>query len=375
MLELDKVFQDYLDSSEEVVEEEKKRRRLQSGKALPVDITITKDLPRLIEELVAASGRDPRRYRIYGSVGQLNWTLAYIPWVAILRRDITTSTERGFYVVLLFSQDMQNCFLSLNQGFTQFREAFGDKVGNKKIAHVAQLAIQNLHVPANLIAGPLDLSATNSLGKGYESGAIVTRRYGVTDAVSRDQFREDLGQLLNLYDELAANLGNNLLDHLDLISSDDYQEAANEIATSASSTPLQAGSLPPPSKVAGKQLGKYKRDPSMAARAIQAAGHQCEVDPAHLTFTSRKTKKPFVEAHHLIPMQCQSNFEVSLDVPENIVALCPGCHRKFHHARFGELKPSLSKLFVARREALKSRGIGGEPEDLHKIYKGDVEED
>jgi len=183
MLELEKVFQDYLANSEELVGGERKRRRLQSGKALPVDITITEDLPRLIEEFVAASGRDPKRYRIYGSVGQLNWTLAYIPWVAVLRRDITTSSERGYYVVLLFSQDMQNCFLSLNQGFTQFREVFGDKVGNKKIAHVAQLAIKNLHVPASLIAGPLDLSATKSLGKGYESGAIVTRRYGVTDAV------------------------------------------------------------------------------------------------------------------------------------------------------------------------------------------------
>jgi hypothetical protein len=36
---------------------------------------------------------------------------------------------------------------------------------------------------------------------------------------------------LDLYDELAAKLGSNLLNHLDLISSDDYQEAANEIAT------------------------------------------------------------------------------------------------------------------------------------------------
>jgi 5-methylcytosine-specific restriction protein A len=372
MLELDKVFQDYLAGSEEVVGGEKKRRRLQSGKALPVDITITEDLPRLIEHFVATSGRDPRRYRIYGSVGQLNWTLAYIPWVAVLRRDITTSTERGYYVVLLFSQDMQNCFLSLNQGFTQFRDAFGDRVGNKKIAQVAQLAIQNLHIPAHLIAGPLDLSATKSLGKGYESGA---RRYGATDPVSQDQFREDLGQLLNLYDELAANLGNNLLDHLDLISSDDYQEAANEIATSAPSTSLPAGSLPPPSKVAGKQAGKYKRDPAMAARAIQAAGHQCEIDPEHQTFTSRKTKQPFVEAHHIIPMQHQSDFEVSLDVPENIAALCPGCHRKFHHARFGELKPSLSKLFAERSEALKSRGVSADLGDLHEIYKGDVAED
>jgi 5-methylcytosine-specific restriction enzyme A len=237
------------------------------------------------------------------------------------------------------------------------------------------LAIENLHVPADFIVGPLELSATKALGKGYESGAIVSRRYGVGDAVSENQFRDDLVQLLGMYDELAAKLGHNLLDHLDLISSDDYQEAANEIATELPNKSLPEGGLPPPPKVNGKQAGKYKRNPEMAAIAIQAASHQCEVEPTHETFTSRKTKKPFVEAHHLIPMQCQSEFEVSLDVPENIVALCPGCHRKFHHARFGELKPSLTKLFSARCNALSTRSIGIELEKLNKVYKGDVDED
>jgi 5-methylcytosine-specific restriction protein A len=270
---------------------------------------------------------------------------------------------------------MQNCFLSLNQGFTQFREAFGDKVGNKKIAQVARLAIQNLHVPADFVAGPLNLSATTPLGRGYESGAIISRRYGIGDAVTADQFRDDLIQLLELYDELAAKLGPNLLDHLDLISSDDYQEAANEIATTDPSPSLPSGSRPRPPKVGGKYAGKYKRDPEMAAIAIRSANYQCEVDPDHETFTSRKTKQPFVEAHHLIPMQYQDEFDVSLDVPENIVALCPGCHRKFHHARFGELKISLGKLFSARDVALKSRNIISELGGLHKVYKGDVDED
>jgi 5-methylcytosine-specific restriction enzyme A len=91
MLELDKVFQEYLANSEEEIGGVTSRRRLRPGKALPVDTIITKDLPQLIEQFVSSSGRDTAKYRIYGSVGQLNWTLAYIPWVAILRRDITIS--------------------------------------------------------------------------------------------------------------------------------------------------------------------------------------------------------------------------------------------------------------------------------------------
>jgi 5-methylcytosine-specific restriction protein A len=101
MIELDKVFEDYLPNSEQIVAGVMTRRKLTSGHELAVDTTITKDLPKLIEQFVSDSGRDAKQYRIYGSVGQINWTLAYIPWVAVPRRDISTSTERGYYVVLL----------------------------------------------------------------------------------------------------------------------------------------------------------------------------------------------------------------------------------------------------------------------------------
>jgi 5-methylcytosine-specific restriction protein A len=181
MLELDKVFKDYLANSEEMVAGVKTRRRLQSGQVLAIDTIITHELPRLIETLVSSLGRDIEKYRIYGSVGQINWTLAYIPWVGLLRRDITTSTERGYYVVLLFSQDMQECFLSLNQGFTQFRKMFGNKIGLKKVSQVAELAAKTLHVPPGFVVGALDLSATTSLGQGYERAAIISRRYGAHD--------------------------------------------------------------------------------------------------------------------------------------------------------------------------------------------------
>ena len=71
MLELDKVFTDYLPNSEQIVAGIKTRRKLTSGNELAVDTTITKDLPKLIEQFVADSGRDLKKYRIYGSVGRL----------------------------------------------------------------------------------------------------------------------------------------------------------------------------------------------------------------------------------------------------------------------------------------------------------------
>ena len=55
----------------------------------------------------------------------------------------------------------------------------------------------------------------------------------------------------------------------------------------------------------------------------------CELDNSHKTFQQENSRN-YVEGHHAIPMHAQEDFEHSIDVPENIVALCPNCHRKVH---------------------------------------------
>lgn len=60
---------------------------------------------------------DPSEYMVTGSVGQGNW--ASVPWIAIMNRKITVSTQRGYYIVYLFSEDMQSVYLTLAQGVTE----------------------------------------------------------------------------------------------------------------------------------------------------------------------------------------------------------------------------------------------------------------
>ncbi|OXT15822.1 restriction endonuclease [Bacillus sp. OG2] len=60
---------------------------------------------------------DPSEYIVTGSVGQGNW--AAVPWIAIMNRKITVSTQRGYYIVYLLSEDMQNVYLTLAQGVTE----------------------------------------------------------------------------------------------------------------------------------------------------------------------------------------------------------------------------------------------------------------
>ncbi|MEG0664633.1 MAG: hypothetical protein RR483_06005, partial [Clostridia bacterium] len=49
--------------------------------------------------------------------------------------------------------------------------------------------------------------------------------------------------------------------------------------------------------------------------------YKCEINPEHETF--HNGRHPYMEGHHLIPMSQQDFYTFSLDVPPNIISLCP----------------------------------------------------
>ncbi len=80
---------------------------------------------------------------------------------------------------------------------------------------------------------------------------------------------------------------------------------------------------------------KYRRNPLLGRIAIQNAYYACENNHEHKTFKSAKTQKNFMEAHHLVPVKYQQKiwqkYNINVDCVENIVSLCPTCHRAFHN--------------------------------------------
>lgn len=73
---------------------------------------------------------DENQFFIVGSVGQGQW--AEIPWISIFIRDITSTAKRGYYIVYLFKADMSGVYISLNQGWTYFKNKYGTKWGREK---------------------------------------------------------------------------------------------------------------------------------------------------------------------------------------------------------------------------------------------------
>lgn len=93
----------------------------------------------------------------------------------------------------------------------------------------------------------------------------------------------------------------------------------------------------------------YKTDNKIRNQVIELNGHKCMygelVGKKHSVFYG-KNGKPYVEGHHLIPMQAQPDFAPkSLDRPENIVPLCPACHARIHKGNEEERKEMVQTLY------------------------------
>ncbi len=115
---------------------------------------------------------------------------------------------------------------------------------------------------------------------------------------------------------------------------------------------------------AGIQI--YPRDRQIALNALAHANFSCEIDPKHPTFIKKHSDKTYTEPHHLIPLAMQDQFDVSLDVEENIISLCSNCHNEIH---YGENADRLVReLYGKRKEHLEKVGIVVSKENLLAMY-------
>ncbi|WP_077308386.1 HNH endonuclease [Terribacillus halophilus] len=112
----------------------------------------------------------------------------------------------------------------------------------------------------------------------------------------------------------------------------------------------------------------WKRNSSFAAETVSNADYLCEYDNQHQYFVSKYSKRNYVEAHHLISLKHQDQFDCSLDNHANIVSLCLVCHKKIHYGLFEDKKDILDKLFNSRRERLIKSGINISLEQLYSYY-------
>ncbi|WP_186109133.1 MrcB family domain-containing protein [Burkholderia gladioli] len=316
------------------------------------------------EILRSVVDRRNRQYRVKVSAGQPDRSFVLVPYAALLRKDVTSTPRRGVYVALLFRQDCKTVWLTLNQGLLQFENRFGLLGARDYLKQGAKTIGDSIATLAGFSHGSIDLAATTPYGQAYEQGAILSRQYALDSfsGATAHALLNDLGSLLDLYDSLPAYaVRDPSIAVADEPVEDDemaYQEMANSGATNRTATLINDIPRPRPS-LSARAVSKrgWIRDVKVAVVALEQALFSCEAECSYEPFRAAVADRPYVEAHHLIPFSKQKDFEVSLDVPANVVCLCPACHSKIHNGHESCRVPMIARLLERRVGRLKDSGL------------------
>ncbi|WP_294359551.1 DUF3578 domain-containing protein [uncultured Clostridium sp.] len=360
--------------------------KTETFKKNPMGQVLRNNLPSKIEKLLSLN---KNTYTVTGSIGQGQW--AEIPWISIFLNSITSTATNGYYIVYLFKSDMTGFYLSLNQGWTYFKNKYGTKDGRKKIEETSRIIRNKLSpLPDRFNLSKINLLASGTLGKGYELGHICGCYYDALNIPTTEKLIDDLRELLKEYTKIEKLIANRTTDEFNdfiLLNSDNmfldtteedskFTLQAHEIIstdfTDAKLTHKEIIDKPinAPNPILKSNGSKtWPRSASIAANSLIHSNYKCSFDSTHPSFTSNKTKQTYMEPHHLIPLYEQSNFNVSLDVEANIVSLCSNCHNCIHYGVTKEKLIILKKLFLDRKDRLLQCGIDITFNQLLNMYK------
>lgn len=101
----------------------------------------------------------------------------------------------------------------------------------------------------------------------------------------------------------------------------------------------------------------WVRSSSLANKCIRDAKYRCEAEMDRDRFISKRTRKNYVEVHHLIPLARQKDFESYLDCSENLCCLSPTAHRAIHYGRNEDATEVVYRLLKSKRAALLKFGV------------------
>ena len=79
-----------------------------------------------------------------------------------------------------------------------------------------------------------------------------------------------------------------------------------------------------------------------------------------------------MEAHHLVLVKYQKEiwekYNINVDCVENIISLCPTCHRAFHNGTDKVKSELIDNLYQKLKARYKSIGFNITIEDVKKLY-------
>lgn len=164
---------------------------------------ISKDIP----DLLRNGANIPSPYHVVGSYGKGRWTA--VPWIAVFDSRITTSAQKGVYIVYLLNKDTQELYLTFEIAATEAMNVrqnpdgsavFTGVVGNSnpELSSKLQKKADEIRkaIPDDYFSKD---TLINSGAVGYDSGAIYYKKYSLQDLPAGEQLVYDLNRMMEIY--------------------------------------------------------------------------------------------------------------------------------------------------------------------------------
>ncbi len=165
---------------------------------------ISKEIPTLLTERTPVSSP----YSVVGSYGKGRWT--DVPWIGVFDSRITTSAQKGVYIVYLLNKDTKTLYLTLNQGATNAAQSDGSDEETKPLTFTSIALSQNEKMTERLQKSAEKIRAVigdtvqtydhiDSGSPGYDAGAIYYKEYTLNSLPDDSGLISDLRDFLDLY--------------------------------------------------------------------------------------------------------------------------------------------------------------------------------
>lgn len=137
-------------------------------------------------------------YSTKGSYGQpKSW--ATVPWVSIYDDEVTTTSQKGVYIVYLFKADLSGFYLSLGLG-TDYFEQFGkDKLTLLKTSSEDIRYLLKDNYDMSELEFRIDLASDKKRPAAYVNGTVCAKYYDSDNLPSNEEIIKDLNYFLELY--------------------------------------------------------------------------------------------------------------------------------------------------------------------------------
>lgn len=140
------------------------------------------------------------------SLGQGVW--AKVPWIAIMDKRVTTSTQGGIYGVFLVTEDLERVYLNLAQGVTEYLNKYTAAVAATKLEEAAadlRARVAGLESAGFTLSNEVDLRSEVTLAKSYERGTIAHVSFDVQKVPPDSELSAYLEALLSGYEDVVSD--------------------------------------------------------------------------------------------------------------------------------------------------------------------------